>query len=59
MQRGKIRLRISKDDTKNLFSLSEPKFAEAMFYLEFWGTIIKDCYKAITNLEYEIKIETI
>lgn len=59
MQRGKIRLRLSKDDARNFFSLTEPKFAEAMFYLQVWGTIIKDCYKAITNLEYEIKIESI
>ena len=59
MQRGKIKLRISKDDTRNLFSQSEPKFEEIMYYLQVWGTIIKDCYKAITNLEYEIKIESI
>lgn len=59
MQRGKIKLRISKDDARNLFSLTEPKFAETMYYLQVWGSIIKDCYKAITNLEYEIKIESV
>lgn len=59
MQRGKITLVITHDDMKNLFGLTEPQFAEEMTYIQIWGKIIKDAYKAITNLNYNINTKSI
>lgn len=59
MQRGKITLVIKHDDVKNLFGLTEPQFAEEMAYIQIWGSIIKDAYKAITNLNYNVNTKSI
>lgn len=59
MQRGKITLVITQDDMKNLFGLTEPNFAAEMAYIQIWGKIIKDAYKTITNLNYNINTKSI